>query len=52
MVLGALDPKAGAVRSLLDPSTLPLNHRFDVVEGVLGEECRELLQRFFRSRRQ
>ena len=47
--LGAPDPKAGAVRSLLDPNALPLNHRFSVVEGVLAEECRELLQRFFRA---
>ena len=51
VVFGALDPKAGAVRSLLDPSTLPLNHRFAVVEGILAEECRDLLQQFFRSRR-
>ena len=51
VVFGALDPKAGAVRSILDPNALPLNHRFEVVEGVLGEECRELLQQFFRSRR-
>ena len=32
------------------PERPPLNHRFGVVEGVLGEECRELLQRFFRGR--
>lgn len=51
VVLGALDPKAGAVRSLLDPNTLPLNHRFAVVEGVLAEECRALVQEFFRTRR-
>jgi tRNA(adenine34) deaminase len=51
VVFGALDPKAGAVCSLLDPSRLPLNHRFGVVDGVLGEECRSLLQAFFRSRR-
>jgi tRNA(adenine34) deaminase len=51
VVFGALDPKAGAVRSLLDPNALPLNHRFAVVEGVLAEECRDMLQEFFRSRR-
>ncbi len=51
VVYGAADPKGGAVRSLLDPEALPLNHRFEVVEGVLLEECRELLQEFFRSRR-
>jgi tRNA(adenine34) deaminase len=51
VVYGAADPKSGAVRSLLDPEALPLNHRFEVVAGVLLEECRELLQEFFRSRR-
>ena len=51
VVYGADDPKAGAVHSLLDPSTLPLNHRFSVVQGVLADESRELLQEFFRSRR-
>ena len=51
VVFGAVDPKAGAVRSLLDPNALPLNHRFAVVEGVLAEECGETLRGFFRSRR-
>jgi tRNA(adenine34) deaminase len=51
VVYGIPDPKGGAVRSLLDVSGLPLNHRFEVVEGVLAEECRELLQGFFRERR-
>ena len=51
VVFGAVDPKAGAVRSLLDPNALPLNHRFAVVEGVLAKECGETLRGFFRSRR-
>jgi tRNA(adenine34) deaminase len=51
LVYGVRDPKGGAVRSLLDPGTLPLNHRFEVVEGVLAEECRALLQEFFKARR-
>ena len=51
VVYGVAGPKGGAVRSLLDPSTLPLNHRFEAVEGVLGEECRQLLQEFFKERR-
>jgi tRNA(adenine34) deaminase len=51
VVFGAPDPKAGAVRSLLDPNALPLNHRFAVVEGVLAQECGAMLQEFFRSRR-
>jgi tRNA(adenine34) deaminase len=51
VVYGVADPKGGAVRSLLDPDTLPLNHRFEAVAGVLSEECRRLLQEFFRERR-
>jgi tRNA(adenine34) deaminase len=51
VVYGVSDPKGGAVRSLLDVSALPLNHRFEVVEGVLAEECREILQEFFRTKR-
>lgn len=51
VVYGAPDPKSGAVRSTLDPGTLPLNHRFEAVEGVLADECREVLQAFFRARR-
>ncbi|HEY8234974.1 MAG TPA: tRNA adenosine(34) deaminase TadA [Vicinamibacteria bacterium] len=51
VVFGAADPKGGAIRSILDPDTLPLNHRFSVVEGVLADESRELVQEFFRSRR-
>jgi tRNA(adenine34) deaminase len=52
VVYGVPDPKGGAVRSLLDPSTLPLNHRFEAVEGVLADECRRLLREFFRVRRE
>jgi tRNA(adenine34) deaminase len=52
VVYGVADPKGGAVRSLLDPTALPLNHRFEAVEGVLADECRRLLQDFFREMRQ
>jgi tRNA(adenine34) deaminase len=52
LVYGAVEPKAGAlvsaVRALDHPT---LNHRFEVVGGVREEECRELVQRFFRERR-
>ncbi len=51
VVYGVDDPKGGAVRSLLDVGSLPLNHRFEAVEGVLADECRELLQGFFREKR-
>jgi tRNA(adenine34) deaminase len=52
VVYGADDPKGGAVRTVLDPNTLPLNHRFEAVPGVLADECRALVQDFFRSRRE
>ena len=51
VVYGARDPKGGAVRSLLRADELPLNHRFEVVEGILGEESGKLLQDFFQARR-
>ena len=51
LVYGADEPKFGAVRSLLDVNTLALNHRFDVTAGLLDDECRSLMQEFFRSRR-
>jgi tRNA(adenine34) deaminase len=51
VVYGVDDPKGGAVRSLLDVGSLPLNHHFEAVEGVLAEECRDLLQGFFREKR-
>ena len=51
VVYGVADPKGGAVRSLLDPNALPLNHRFEAVEGILADECRQVLQEFFRDRR-
>lgn len=51
LVFGALDEKAGAVGSLWDlVRDRRLNHRPEVVHGVLAEECAELLTRFFRDR--
>jgi tRNA(adenine34) deaminase len=52
LVYGATDPKAGAVGSLWDVVRDPrLNHRPEVLGGVLAEECGELLRAFFRDRR-
>ena len=53
LVYGCDDPKAGAVRSLYRLADDPrLNHRIDVVGGVLAEECSSLLRAFFQDRRQ
>jgi tRNA(adenine34) deaminase len=52
LVFGAREPRAGAVVSTLRALDLPhLNHRVEVVEGVLAEEAGELLRTFFASRR-
>ena len=51
VVYGAPEPKWGAVRSLLRVDELDLTHRFEVVSGVLEDECRALMVEFFRSRR-
>lgn len=52
VVYGADDPKSGGVRSLYTIlSDERLNHRVEVRSGVLLEECREALRRFFRERR-
>jgi len=52
LVFGSRDLRFGGVRSKfrLADSEL-LNHRVEVVEGVLGAECVELLVRFFEARR-
>jgi tRNA(adenine34) deaminase len=52
VVYGAAEPKWGALGSLLDVRTLAVNHRFEVVAGVLEEECRAPVVAFFRSRRE
>ncbi len=52
VVFGAYDPKAGAVGSAVDLTDSPaFNHRFEVMGGLLADECGALLQDFFRSRR-
>ncbi|MFI6702441.1 tRNA adenosine(34) deaminase TadA [Streptomyces sp. NPDC050509] len=51
VVFGALDEKAGATGSLWDVvRDRRLNHRPEVIHGVLAEECATLLTTFFRSR--
>ncbi len=52
VVFGARDEKWGAAGSLYDfAGDDRFNHRPEIVGGVLEEECRELIQRFFRVRR-
>ena len=52
VVFGALDAKAGAVTSLYRMADDPrLNHRIEVVSGVLEERCSAILSEFFRELR-
>ena len=52
LVYGAAEPKSGAVISIVRGSELAgLNHRFDVVSGVREDQCRDLVQAFFKERR-
>ena len=52
LVFGARDLRFGGIRSKFQIADSPLlNHRVEVVEGVLGAESTALLQRFFGARR-
>jgi tRNA(adenine34) deaminase len=52
LVYACRDPRAGAVGSIYDFSRDErFNHRVEVVEGVLGDECSEMLSGFFRDLR-
>ncbi len=52
LVFGTVDPKAGAAVSLYNlAEDKRLNHRIEVVSGIMEEECRSLIQDFFRVRR-
>lgn len=53
LVYGAADERFGAVRTIFNICDNPqLNHRIEVVSGVLEEECRALVQEFFRKKRE
>ena len=52
LIFGTYDLKAGAAGSVFDLTHhARLNHTIDVTSGVLEQECRELMQHFFRQRR-
>lgn len=52
VVFGAAEPKAGALQSMTRAHELGgLNHTLEVMGGVLEDECRAVMQAFFRDRR-
>ena len=53
VVFGTVEPRTGALVSAVRALETPgLNHRFAVTGGVLEDDCRELIQGFFREKRQ
>ena len=51
VVYGCPDLRFGAFGSLIDLSSVGLNHRPEVKGGVLGDECREMLSAYFKKKR-
>ena len=52
LVFGLNDPRSGAAGSALDVTGFAgMLHNVPVVPGILADECRELIQRFFQQRR-
>jgi tRNA(adenine34) deaminase len=51
VVYGAPDLRFGAFGSLINLAEVPLNHKPEVVGGVLGEECAAILTEYFRAKR-
>jgi tRNA(adenine34) deaminase len=52
VIFGARDPKCGAVVSLYNVlNDERLNHQVEITEGILREECGEILSRFFQQKR-
>ena len=51
LVFGATDPKSGAVESVMKFPLERMNHRVEVVGGVLADECSQILRGFFKKKR-
>ena len=51
LVFGAPDIKCGAVGGMFDLFSLPVNHKPEIVSGVLRDECGDIIKTFFRARR-
>ncbi len=52
VVYGAKDPKAGSCGSVVDLFSLPYNHKPQVEQGLMEEECAAVLSRFFKELRE
>ena len=53
VVIGSMNPKAGCAGSILDMFHMErFNHQIETVQGVMQEQCSEMLSSFFRELRQ
>ena len=53
VVIGCMNPKAGCAGSILNLLNMPeFNHQVEIETGVMEEECREVLRRFFKELRE
>ena len=51
VVFGAKDAKAGAMGSVLNVNSYPLNHKPRIESGLLASECADVLRTFFERKR-
>ncbi|SFR58192.1 tRNA-adenosine deaminase [Pseudidiomarina maritima] len=52
LVYGASDPRTGAAGTAIEVINHPsMNHKIEVIGGVLADECGDILRQFFRKRR-
>jgi tRNA(adenine34) deaminase len=52
LVYGANDPRTGATGTAIEVINHPsMNHKIEVIGGVLADECGDILRQFFRQRR-
>jgi len=51
LVFGAIDPKSGAVESVMKFPLEKMNHRVEIVGDVLADECSQILRDFFKKKR-
>lgn len=53
LIIGAMEPKFGAAGSIFNIVSHPkLNHKIEVIQGIMEEECLQLMQDFFQRLRQ
>jgi tRNA(adenine34) deaminase len=52
LVYGVAEPKFGAVESILNLQEIRVPHQLSVISGVLEQDCRKIMQDFFKYRRE